>query len=174
MSKLKVELNLDKDFFDVNQEFRIISEFKEFRESNDNASQIMWGIYLSEDLNSGLYLKFRDRLKRRSEIEKNYLNIPDFKWEDYEDLIYTYNELTLSETKKSLKTWKDKIRELDIYMTSLKFGADDDRLFKLIEKAKPFWATIEDIEKKVKAETEGEANTIQGKGNLSLSDKRYK
>ena len=61
---------------------------------------------------------------------------------------------------------------MDIYLGTLKFGPDDDRLFKMFEKAKSYWAALEEIEKKVRAEAEG-TNTIQGKGNLSASDKRY-
>ena len=167
-----VEFDLDRDFFDLNQEFRVISEFKDFRENNVDASRIMWGIYLVEDPESKLYKKIRDRQKRKDEVEKNYLNIPDFKWDDYTLYINLYNEYSLSESKRSLKTWKDKAREMDIYLGTLKFGPDDDRLFKMFEKATSYWAALEEIEKKVRAEAEG-TNTIQGKGNLSASDKRY-
>ena len=86
-----VEFDLDRDFFDLNQEFRVISEFKDFRENNVDASRIMWGIYLVEDPESKLYKKIRDRQKRKDEVEKNYLNIPDFKWDDYTLYIKLYN-----------------------------------------------------------------------------------
>lgn len=165
--------DINKDFFDENPEIAFFSEMIEFRNGNKDASRIMWSIYLSEDPDSRFYKAFRDVKKRRAVIEKEYLKTTDFKWEDYNQYIRLYLEWTLSDSKRSLKTWKDKIRELDIYIGTLEFGQDDERLFKIIEKAKPLWVTMEEIEKKVKAESEGEANTIQGKGNLSITDKRY-
>lgn len=171
MSKKKVIKGTPKDnFFEMNPELEYITEFKELKENDPLASTVMWAIYMTEDPNSQLY-KFKDVKQRRQEVEKNYLKSTDFDWNAYKDITTAYLEFTLTEDEKSFKVWRDKAKEMDAYVATLTFGADDDRLFKLFEKAKSFWATLAEIDKKFKVD--GEDTAIKGQGELSARDKRY-
>lgn len=169
MSKF-VKADITKDFWEINPEISLITVFREFREEERNSSMIMWAIYLTEDPNSKLY-KLRDIKERRSEVEKNFLKVKDFKWENYNTIIQAYVDITMSENEKSFKTWTDKAREMDVYVGTLQFGPDDNTLFKMFKEARAIWSTLHEIQKKLVEEEE--ESVIKGKGELSDRDKRY-
>ena len=157
----------NEDFFKENPEYDLITFFKEFKKRDDNASQIMWGIYLLEHPKSPLY-KIKDRKIRKSEIEKNYFKIP---WDDYKEVEEEFIKLNLTDNQSFYKTWVDKARELDSYLKGLDVSTEADIILKLFDKAKNIWNTLDEIKKRVEEDEIGNI-TIKGQGQLSARDKR--
>ena len=164
---MKVSGDWDKDFFKENPEFNLITIFKNFKESENDASQIMWGIYLLEDTRSPLS-KIKDKEKRREEIDKNYHKID---WDKYQNLVEAYIDITLTDSQKSYKVWREKAQQLDNYVKTLDFKTDSEILVKLFKDAKNIWATLDEIQKRVSEESED--TTIKGQGKLSARDQRF-
>ena len=81
-------VNLESNFWEENNGINIHSVFNPFWEKDvsknkTESSKIMWAIYLLVNPDSILY---NDPAKDIS-IVKNFIKDPNFKWDDYEDLV---------------------------------------------------------------------------------------
>ncbi len=157
----------NKDFYDENPEYNLITFFKEFKKREPNASQILWGIYLLEHPRSPLY-KIKDKALRKAEIDKNYFNID---WDNNSDVIDEFISINLTDNQKFYRTWLNKARELDKYLEELDVTSEADKVMKLFDKAKGIWGTLDEIKRRVE-EDENSNVTIKGQGQLSARDKR--
>ena len=140
-----VEFDLDRDFFDLNQEFRVISEFKDFRENNVDASRIMWGIYLVEDPESKLYKKIRDRQKKINKVEIKNTG-------EEEDAIDGVNkEKNNNNDNSSQRTKDDEKSQPEDRARQIQIRADKDAE-EALEKLKKFQRKFEEENREEKSE----------------------
>ena len=167
MYKIQGDYSKD-DFFKSNPELSLLSEINGLRD-RENASQVMWSIYLVEHPDSRFY-RIGDRQKKREEIEKNFLKCK-LDWENLDKVILEFISVTTSDTKRSYKIWKEKAQDLDNYVKSLTFEENSDILLKLFKEVAAIWRTLAEIESKMVDEES--KDQIKGKGNLSAREKRY-
>lgn len=132
----------DEDFFKQNPEFQYRSIVKRLikKEGKKRASKIMWAVYLTEDLNSTYYTLRME--EKRKEISENYLEEPDFDWEEYQELIDAYPHMAMGVEAKNYKRLNDKFQQMlgevegaDLKTATL-FYSKLDSIYKGLEKAK--------------------------------------
>ena len=99
---VNVPPSLDKekhDFFDYNPELRYFDCINNLikKVGGKLASDVMWAVYLVLDPDSKY---FASQLNTRKElISKNFLNIPDFDWDIYEEVMTCYPTISMSPSK---------------------------------------------------------------------------
>lgn len=134
--------DLNKNFFDVNQEMALISPFKELIESvgKRRASNIMWSIHLAYYPDSIYYLKYvDDEIERQKAINKEFNNresVVNFK--DYKDIIEAFNEL-IEPSLKSLAQWEFDLRSFDSYSEGLTFESNFKQKMETLKEKKVIW-----------------------------------
>jgi hypothetical protein len=139
-----VKGNIQQDFFDQNSEFTILPEVKKLLIADkENASKVMWSIYLIEDPNSTFYRMPRE--ERIAEVKATYYNIHI---EKYSALIGEYCRLSMSKEEQMLKYFWD---TLDSLVMKLKTGNVDMQL-KILDKVPKIWDGLNKIQEKLKEE----------------------
>jgi hypothetical protein len=160
------------DFFEQNPEL----EFREpcvtllKNEKKQEASKIMWAIYMLEDPDSQFY-----RLpvnQRKEEIENNFLKDNKFDWEKYKYVVDGYPSLVFSKEKYMFKIWSDKLDQLTSYLKDLDFSKEkeSEKALKIMKEMKPIWEGYEKVKGKM-VEEESKTN-LRGGAKQSSREKR--
>lgn len=113
MPQFKLVIGDPKEsFFKQNPELEFMSPIKRLirKVGKKEAGRILWAVYLTEDPNSKFYSMRRER--KREEVAKNYLDDPDFNWDEYESIIQEYPNLAMSVEAKNYKRLNDKFQKM--------------------------------------------------------------
>lgn len=131
----------------------------------------MWAIALVIDVDSD-YFGMEDEEKMKL-IAEDWLEIPDFKWEDYLTEIELYMHVVDGPIRRSIRDWAAKIEERRVFMQDLKYNIKDAPLIdKLMLSTKVIY---EEYDKAVDTYLhQGDADAGNTKGGLveSLSEKK--
>lgn len=180
MRNITENFSLMNNFWDFNQQFTVVSPFKELYNSDKsrgkkNSSNIMWAIALCYHPKSDLY-NLGDKEARVFDMVKD----KSFNLEDYEDYIDAFKNACLTQAEKSMVAWDDFMRKRDIFIKSQDFTLDhynnEGRLKKgtadQLDKMAGNTAKIYSDYLKIKDKLNEEDQAAKGKGgkNLSLSD----
>lgn len=156
--------NIHEDFFDQNSELTILPEIKKLLEENkrDEASKIMWSIYLMEDPDSQYYKIPRE--ERIKEIQKEYYN---FKPEENKSLVAGYCRFILSKKQWMLKAIYDSAESQIIRLSQ---DSNLDNQLKILERMPKIFKGIETIEREIKEE--GSKTQIKGQAHEGARELR--
>ncbi len=160
--------DIDTNFWEVNPQFKIPKKFKDLytkdkSKNKAHSSKIMWAIALLIDNSSDN--KFRNMLIKDKKIliAEDYLNNPEFVWEDYEDLIDQYITLNMSRNERSLLIYEQKLEERDLFIRNTKYDLENaSQLDKIISSTK----SIFDLIYKLKDEINKEEASGETRGSL--------
>lgn len=173
----------DKDnFWELNPSFVfILNDFynSDKSKNKEKSSKIMWAIYFRTHPKSDFYnLANKDAI-----IKTRWLKDESFKWEDYEEVINTFKEISLTQAEKSLVEWDIMLKKRDDFMHSQDFTLDyyetldsgkvvirkgtADQLDKMLANTNKLYAEYFKIQKELSDE-----EITRGRGNkpLSMSD----
>lgn len=179
---MSVIKNFDEkqNFWQVNPHFKLLGPFKEFFKSDrsrgkDESSKIMWAVAFRLDPSeNNIYRNLSDDDKCKY-LAKDFLKKPDFKWEDYSDIIGFYKSLILTQAQKSLISWNEilEMRDKELktwYKDALK--TKDIGLIIELDKIVALTAKFFQDYKKIKEDFDTEETTVRGTGNKikSLTD----
>jgi hypothetical protein len=111
------------------------------------ASDVCWAIYFTEDPSSTFYRY--DIEERRRRIERDFLRVEKFPWEEYEDIIKAYPGLAMRKDKRLYKIWADKLEGLTSYFSGLDFNnkVEQREIMGIYQNAASYWKTFKEIEK---------------------------
>lgn len=133
---------LGKNFFDINEEYSMISPFKELIESvgKRRASNIMWSIYLVYYPSSLYYLKYGEDEQARIKAVNKEFNTRDsiVNFADYSDIIKHFYEL-IPPSIKALLQWELALKEYDKYIDGLTFERDFKKKVDGLAEKKKLW-----------------------------------
>lgn len=140
--------NPERDFFEQNPEFQYVQlGFLVKKEQKDDASKIMWALFLSEDPESKL---FRIPVEeRRSNIAEMYLKDPNFDWTSIQQYIDMYPMSILTKEQIMYKIWADKLDELTTHLRKLDITKEDAKVIKIMEKMEKIWTSYEKVRTKM-------------------------
>ena len=172
-------VNLENSFWEENNGINIHSVFntfweKDVSENKKESSKIMWAIYLLVNPDSILY---NDPAKDVS-IVKNFIKDLNFKWDDYEDLVYAYKDIVLTTAEKALQNWNELMTMRDkslkkMYISCMDAGENGEvnatelkNLDSILANTPKMFADYS----KIKKEYEEEKTQKKGKSIKSLSD----
>lgn len=136
--------NIYKDFFDQNSALSVKSEFKTLIEetSKEEASKIMWAIYLIEDFESPFYRMPREERIKEIQSEFYPLDVKGYKW-----IMDAYARLTMSKEEAMFKVHSDSLDEITSHLKDL--SVHDDKQFnkklKIMEKLPKMWDGYEKV-----------------------------
>jgi len=160
------------DFFEQNPELKTIEVFNELiaNVGEENASKILWSIYLIEDPNSRIFRMPRG--EKISEIKSTYY--PEFDLKKYSRIVDKYKSLILSKEERMYSIHVEKMDELTSHLDELKLDNDDDftKYVKIMEKLPKVWDSLERVKKKMISKQS--SNSIRGSGQRSAREKRAK
>lgn len=146
---MRITGTFEEGFFVQNPEVRLLSPFKELLEEKgeEEASYIMWGLYLLEDNQS----EFGDLLMfdREQQVKENYFEDPLMSLDKYESLRIAYRDHCMSFNEKLLASWKRKLEERDRYLAETPYEDDPEGQDKLLKSSKGIWEHFLEVEKKV-------------------------
>lgn len=156
----------ERDFFEQNPELEYITEVKNFIKKfggKKKAGRLLWAIYLTEDPNSKLY-RGMDIEERRKEVSKNYLNEPDFNWDELKDFISSYPRIALTKEEVFFDIWARKLDEVQVYFkeTNLINFDDADKLLKAMNQVPKLLEGYETMKNKMIA-SQKNVKTFGGK-----------
>jgi hypothetical protein len=97
------------DFFEQNPELRYLPVFRNYVDRVDG-SRILWAVYLTEDVKSKFF-RYR-HVRRRELVADNYLNEPDFVWDEHEDLVAAYRMEALTREERNYKKMAEKYDDM--------------------------------------------------------------
>lgn len=165
-----VKGNIDLDFFDQNPALKAKSEIKELlRQYPEEASKVMWTIYLIEDPASPLYRIPRNL--RIEEVQQTYYNID---LEKHKTLIDAYARLSMSKEEVMFKVHMDTMDRLTAFLKDL--SLDDEKEFnkvvRIMEKLPKMWEGLEKVKQKMIEAEQG--TTLKGGAKESAREKRKK
>jgi hypothetical protein len=103
--------NPEGDFFEQNPQLRYFPATQQLLSSAaENASKLMWAVYLTEDPESKYYaLPYEER---RRIIAENYLKDPGFDWESVAYLVEAYPDMSLSRIGRWYKQLSDQFERM--------------------------------------------------------------
>lgn len=158
-----VEGDPEKEFFEQNPELRYYPEIKRLIEKHGEkkAGVYMWAAYMFEDPRSKIYRVPID--ERTSIISENYLKpkLKEFSVNELSEIRSVYPRLILTKTQILYKGYTDKIDEANVYIRSLSFDTNEEKVMRMLEKLTKMWPTYEKICEKLEEE-EATAQTRKG------------
>ena len=122
--------NLDGDFWEQNPELKYIEPFAQFSKKKDSSS-IMKAIYLAFDFKSKFNRAGIPEEDAKRDIAKNFLNIEDFQWGEYNELIEAYKDKCKTKVQKSLEKFEADVVGFQNYMSSLSWEDEDEAAVKV-------------------------------------------
>lgn len=134
------------NFFDVNPDVMYYDYVQDIYADygREEASKIMWAIYLSEDPNSSFYNLPKE--ERRNMIRENYLKKENFDWDEFDMLIKSYRRMFLSKGEAMFKVWMDKMEEMTEWINEMNFETDGKTLQALMKDVKSYWDEFEKVQ----------------------------
>jgi arylsulfatase A-like enzyme len=125
-----VTLDDDKaDFWEQNQELKYIEPFATFSKKKDS-SDIMKAVYLVYDFKSKFNRGGIPKDKAKEDVAKNFLKKPNFKWDDYEEVIKAYIDTCTTVKQKALQKFEKDLKGLSEYMEVLSWADPDEAVIK--------------------------------------------
>ena len=118
-----------------------------------NSSQIMWAIcFLLDPSDENKFSVFPEE-DRRKLIINDFLKQPDFKFEDYKDIMDWYSSALLSPAERSLLAWRKKLEEREQFISDTTYSLETaDALDKLMANTDKLFNQLERIEKQYSKE----------------------
>lgn len=116
-------VSLKDNFWDVNQDYRYLTPFKELYDSdenNDYTSILAWSIYLYCDPKSK-FSKMPPE-ERKYEIEQHFAKMPVFEVDAVDFVISAYDDFEMTEAEKMLKIYNNKLRERNIMLEEAEYS----------------------------------------------------
>lgn len=117
------------DFWEQNPELKYIEPFSTFSKKKDS-SETMKAIYLVYDAKSKFNRGGISKDKAKDDVSKNFLKKPNFKWEDYKDIIDAYIESCTTVKQKALQKFEKDLTGLSDYMEALSWADPDEAVIK--------------------------------------------
>lgn len=164
----------DNNFWELNSDLIILDEFnkiyyKDKSKNKQDSSKVLWAIFYAFNPES----QFFHYPNKQEVISQSFIKDPEFKWEDYKDLIEAYKNLVLSDAERALLNWNEIMTMRDnsikeLYKKALE-DSDTDELVKIDKMLANTPKMFEDY-KKIKKDFEEEKVTKKGKTIASLSD----
>lgn len=159
--------NSTQNFFEQNPEYRYYDAINNLlkHHSEDQASRLIWAVYLVEHPSSPFYKKFID--DRRHIVAKNYLQEEDFDWEEPEikDLIRDFPSIFMSKGEIMFKIWMDKFEEGTIWIKNQTFDENASGLFKQLGSVKSTWTDFLEMKEKFDIE---QAKQVETRGDRKM------
>ncbi len=152
--------NIHDDFFEQNSELTILPSIKKLIEEKgkEEASKVMWAIYLMEDPQSTFYRIPRE--ERILEVQREYYN---FNPNENTLVVQEYCKLILTKEQWMLKSLSDAAEKQIIRLSD--DSTHIDVQLKIMERMPKIFAGIENIRKSMKEEegkTQLRANAKEG------------
>lgn len=163
--------DLNSNFWEVNPQFKIPKIFREFytkdkSKNKTESSKIMWAIALLVDnSDNNIFRNFTEEDKKML-IQEDFLNLSEFDWNKYKDLIEYYESMNLSKAEKSLRIYEMKLEERNQFIANTKYDLDNAKtLDSIISSTK----SIFDLIYKLKDDIEREKQSGKTKGSFTES-----
>ncbi len=137
-----INADTTKNFFDINQDLMIISEFDALikKVGKKRSSTIMWSIYLAYHPSSGVYRKFSNTEDREKEVNKNYNHHEAFvDFREYDKIIDIFKKVCISKAVEYLSNWEKQLKEFDDYIESLTFQKGAKEKIESLKQRKELW-----------------------------------
>lgn len=115
--------DLNTNFWEVNPQLTIPRAFQTIYGSDNGggvSSKIMWAIAFVVDVDSD-YFGMEDEEKMKL-IAEDWLEEPDFKWEDYVEVIEAYINVIDGPIRRSIRDWGKKLDERRVFMNGLAYS----------------------------------------------------
>ena len=158
MSKLVI--NLEGNFFTNNPEFRYFDETSDLIEKigEKEASKVMHAIYLTEDPNSDFYTFSKE--DRRKLVQRNYLKVDEFSWDDYENIIRAYPGWFLTSIEKNYKSLCDTFDKMvfEVSMLDVTDAKQQRMALDLLKSIEGVYKGLSTVSKMFAAEQESKRN----------------
>lgn len=163
----------DVDFWEMFPQMAVIASFKELKEQ-ENSSKIMWGIVFLCDPSDENMFRNIPREEKEKLIAKDFIEDESFKWEQYDEQINMFTDMTMTQAERSLKTWNEIMSIRDYSLKEFFKEALEEKEIKLIKELDTLLsktAKYYDDYEKVKRNFEEEVNKKStGEKIKSLSD----
>jgi hypothetical protein len=168
-------VNLEEDFWNLNQEIKYMSPFKQFYDSDlsknkQYSSRIMWAIYLYTDPDSRFARMSEE--DKREEIKYNYLD-EQFNWEDetVKNLISAYQDKLLSKLQKSYLRLLRKLDDRDNFIAKTPYNEKNAKtLDTMFANSSDIYKQLTEIESQLSEEKK--SGQIKGGRKESLSERK--
>lgn len=161
--------NPELNFFEQNPELRYISEFSDLvkKEGLENASKILWSIYMIEDPKSKLFrMPKKDRIR---EVKANYYSEYSH---DRNKLINVYTLLCIEKEERLYSIHIEKLEELTTELKSLSVSNDKEfnKYIRIMDKLPKIWEALDKVKAKM-IEKMNKSN-VRGGAKRSSREKR--
>ena len=135
----------EHDFFEFNPELRYFDCINTLIKNvgPQVASDVMWAVYLYLDPDSKFFSQRPE--VRKDYIEKNFLKIPDFNWDDYDYVLACYPNISMSPSKADYF----RIRSLFNRVLSESEGADIETASSLLSKLSTIYTGLDKSESRM-------------------------
>lgn len=172
----------DNNFWEFNPQFKSFEPFnslykKDKTKGKWKSSQIMWAVAYLKDPDSILYAMPEE--DRREAVEKDYIQIENFSFDDYQEIVDKFEELVTTQAERSLENFYKKLKERDEFLNNQNYSLElisekgtttvaallDD----MMSKTQKLYDSYKNIKEKVEEES-GTKETGMGGSNPSMSD----
>lgn len=146
------------NFWELNPQLKIPKEFNTFyvgdkSKNKAHSSKIMWAI--AQLIDNSEENKFRNLLHddRKLLLSEDFLEIPDFDWDAYANIIEAYISLNMSKSERSLLIYETKLEERDTFIKDTDYTLDNAAsLDKIISATKSIYELIKKLRDDIKKE----------------------
>lgn len=177
MGSIIDNFDTDTNFWEVNPELKIPKLFNDLYTSDksknkNKSSKLMWAVALLVDSDS----KFRNLSEKEKKklIAEDYLQEPDFNWEEYADTISIFENLTTSKLRKSLNVQERLLESRNEFLSKEKYTLDNaQELDKIFQGTSKIYETITKLRDEVQKEELAESGqgVVKGGRTESASEK---
>lgn len=105
--------DINKDFWEQNQQLAYMSPFHELKKKNKNSSKIMMALYLIYDAKSPFRATGMTEEEIITDVNKNFLGDEKFPWDDYQIYMEAYKDKCRSMLHKKLDSLIGEILEME-------------------------------------------------------------
>lgn len=169
-------VNIEEDFWNLNQEIKYMSPFNKLYNSDltnnkEYSSQIMWAVYLYTDPDSRFARMSED--EKREEINLNYLLNDKFNWDEpiIKELINGYQDRLLTKLQKSYLRLLKKLEDRDNFISTTPYNEKNAQtLDKMFANSSAIYEQLAEIENQLNEEKK--SGQIKGGRKESLSERK--
>jgi len=151
--------DLNKDFWEQNQQLAYMSPFHELKKINDDSSSIMRALYMIYDAKSPFRATGMTEEEIIIDVNKNFLNNENFPWEDYQKYVDAYKDKCRSMLHKKLDNLMGEILEMEQRRREL--SADDpsemEQKIKLFDAVSKWYDKAIELQQKLNEEVAEQA-----------------
>lgn len=131
MTTLSPNWNTDLNYWSLNTAIKTVAVFNHYYKSDKSkdkkeSSKIMWAIALLIDPNEKNPWKNTNPIEKKKLIATEYLNNPDFNWEDpkIQELILNYKNRCLTVAEKALIEFEEKLADRANFLSNAEYTFD--------------------------------------------------